>query len=184
VAGRPDPEEYAPYYTRYIDLVPGDDVMAVLQEQKDTVRDLLGGVSSEEAGHRYAPGKWSVREVVGHLSDNERVFAYRALRLGRGDEGPLEGFDHNAYVATGAFDRRPLPELIDELLSVREATIALLRGLDADALQRVGTANGGALSARAAMFVNAGHLEHHLEILRKYYLRAPESGFDDSASRG
>lgn len=166
---RPRLEEYARPYRRYIDLVPGVDILAMLEAQKDAVRKLRA-LSAEQAGYRYAKGKWSVREVVGHLSDNERVFAYRMLCLGRGDTAPLKGFDHDAYVAAARFDEKRLSDLVGEFLSVREATISLGSSLDSQALDRIGTASGAALSPRAAMFISAEHVEHHLRILRERYL--------------
>src|SRR5690348_11292714 len=128
---RPEPSEYAPYYERYISKVPPGDLVKLLEDQRRETQRLLAGVSDETAMHRYAPGKWSVKEVVGHVTDTERVFCYRALRFARADDQPLEGFDEKAWVPAGRFDARSLDDLAGDLDAVRRATIALFRGLDA-----------------------------------------------------
>jgi hypothetical protein len=129
----------------------------------------LSAVNATAAGHRYAPGKWSVREVIGHLCDAERIFAYRLLRIARGDGTPLAGFDENAYVPAGSFESRELNALIKEWMATRDSTIALVRGLPADAWTRRGTANGTNVSAAALAYIILGHVEHHLGILRDRY---------------
>jgi uncharacterized damage-inducible protein DinB len=166
---RPGPDEFFEYYGKYIDLVPGDDARPVLRDQiEDTVR-LLAPLDESKALHRYAPGKWSVKEVVGHLSDSERVFAYRALRMGRGDATPLPGFDEKTYVPAGRFDSRPLADIVHEFESVRAASLALFRGLDDEALLRRGTANGNTVSVRALAWILAGHELHHRGLLVERY---------------
>ncbi|HEY3155522.1 MAG TPA: DinB family protein [Candidatus Eisenbacteria bacterium] len=166
---RPGPDEFFEYYGKYIDLVPGDDARPVLRDQiEDTVR-LLAPLDESKALHRYAPGKWSVKEVVGHLLDSERVFAYRALRMGRGDATPLPGFDEKAYVPAGLFDSRPLADIVHEFESVRAASLALFRGLDHEALLRRGTANGNTVSVRALAWILAGHELHHRGLLVERY---------------
>ncbi|HVE79813.1 MAG TPA: DinB family protein [Gemmatimonadaceae bacterium] len=163
----PAPDEYAPFYHGYVTAVPDGDVLATLAAQRAAAlarRDPAG-----RAGHRYAEGKWSVREVLGHLADVERIFGYRALCIGRGDGTPLPGFDENAYVAAAGADARPLPELAEELDAVRRATLALYRGLTATALERAGTANGARVTVRALAYIIAGHEAHHLRILRERY---------------
>jgi uncharacterized damage-inducible protein DinB len=129
----------------------------------------LSAVTEAGAGHRYAPGKWSVREVLGHLCDAERIFAYRLLRIARGDKTPLEGFDENVYVPAGAFDNRTLADLREEWTATREATVALVRGLPADAWTRRGSANGTSVTAAALAYIILGHVEHHLGVLRDRY---------------
>jgi len=166
---RPKPDEFFEYYGKYIALVKGEDAMPALGEQiAETVR-LLAPLDEKKALHRYAPGKWSVKEVVGHLSDTERVFAYRALRMGRGDATPLAGFDEKAYTPAGRFDARPLAEILHELESVRTASVALFRGMDEEALLRRGTANGKEISVRALAWIMAGHELHHRGILVERY---------------
>ncbi len=167
---RPAPEEYAPYFSRYIDLVPDGSVVETLRAQIAETRALLAGLSAGQAAYRYAPGKWSVKEVVGHLVDAERVFAYRALRFARNDATPLPGFDENAFAANAGFDARPLDDLLQELTAVRAATVALFAGLDEAALSREGTANDVRVSVRAVAWIIAGHELHHRAILRERYL--------------
>jgi hypothetical protein len=166
---RPDPSEYVPYYGRYIDKVPGDDALASLATQIEDSLRLLRGLDEARALHRYADGKWSVKEVVGHLCDAERVFAYRALRFGRGDTTDLPGFDETLYVPAGAFDRRPIADLADEFECVRRASIALFRSFDDAALIRRGLANGQPVSVRGLAWIIAGHERHHVGLLRERY---------------
>jgi hypothetical protein len=166
---RPGADEHIPYFGRYITLVPGDDAWPALEFQVDETLRLLRPLDEQAALHRYEPGKWSVKEVVGHITDVERVFAYRALRFGRADATPLPGFDENAWVPVGGFDQRPLIELIDELRTVRASTLALLRGFDAEALARRGPANEAHVSVRALAWIIAGHERHHRQLLRDRY---------------
>lgn len=172
---RPGADEFAPYYGKYIERVPaadGDGVfLDLLGRQLGETKALLGGLAEARALHRYAPGKWSVKEVVGHLCDSERVFAYRAMRIARGDETPLASFDENAFVPPGRFDERPLADLIAEFAVVRQATVALFRGLPVESLVRRGTASGKTVSVRALAYIIAGHERHHVEILRERYLQ-------------
>src|SRR5262245_47319922 len=167
---RPEAAEYAPHFEKYIALVPDGDLMNLLEAQPEEVRRTLSGVSEERAGHRYAEGKWSIRQVIGHLADSERVFGYRALCVARGEQAGLPGFDENQYVANAPFDSVPLAELIRELEVVREGHVRLLRRLAPEAWLRTGTANAKAISVRALAFVMVGHVRHHLVILRERYL--------------
>ena len=167
--GRPEATEYAPFYGTYVSKVPDGDLLETLEAQRREAQALLTAISEAKALHRYAPGKWSVKEVVGHLADSERVFCYRALRFARGDQTQLPGFDEKAYVPAGGFDARPVADLAAELDAVRRATIALLRSFDAAALARRGTANGKEVSVRALAYIIAGHERHHLAILRERY---------------
>lgn len=168
---RPDASEYAPHYGTYISNVPDGDVLRVLEEQRREMQRLLADIPDPKALYRYAPGKWSIKEVVGHLCDSERVFGYRALRFARGDETPLPGFDEQAYAPAGQFDARALPALAAELDAVRRATLALFHGFGPAALARRGTANGTEVSVRALAYIIAGHERHHLGILRERYLK-------------
>lgn len=167
---RPASDEHAPFYAGYVAELPGDDALAALAAQEGETAELLAGLSEETAAFRYAPEKWSIKQVVGHLADAERVFAYRAMRIARGDTTPLPGFDEKDYVRAGGFDARPLADLAAELRALRRATLALFRGLDAAALDRRGTANDAQVTVRALAWILAGHERHHLEILRTRYL--------------
>lgn len=170
VPGRPQAGEHAPYYERYVGLVPEEDVLAVLARQLDEVPALLGGLAEERAGFRYAPGKWSVKEVVGHVADTERIFAYRALRFARGDATPLPGFEQEGYVQHAGFGRWRLADLLAEWEHQRRANLLLLGHLDAAAWERRGEASGNQVSVRALAYVLAGHVRHHLAILAERYL--------------
>ena len=170
--GHPEAGEFAPFYAGYVQLVTEEPV-AALEAQARATQALLAGLSDAQAGHRYAEGKWTVRDVTGHMADAERVMSYRAMRIARGDATPLPGFDENAYVTVAGADRRPIAELASDLAAVRKATLALFRGLDAEAWRRRGAANGNPVSVRALAHIIAGHERHHVEILRTRYGIAP-----------
>jgi hypothetical protein len=167
---RPAPDEYAPYYGRYIEKVPDGDIVRTLREQREATAAFLRGIADAKAGHRYAPDKWSIREVVGHLGDCERIFAYRALRFARADDTMLPGFDENEFVKHARLDDRPMTSLIAELDAVRGASIALFDGLFPEEWSRAGNANGKTMSVRAFAWTIAGHELHHLGILKERYL--------------
>jgi hypothetical protein len=167
--GRPEPDEMPSHFVGYIKRVPElDPVIACASQIEDTAA-LLRGLSDADAMHRYARDKWSVKEIVGHLADIERIMAYRALRIARADTTPLPGFDENAYVPVAKFDTRALADLVGELRTTRAATLALLRTFDADAWRRRGTASGKPVSVRAIAYMIPGHERHHVEILRTRY---------------
>ncbi len=166
---RPDPSEYAPYFGRYIDLVPTGDLLAHLDAQAQESAAWATGLTDAQAAHRYAPGKWSVREVVGHVADTERIFAYRALRIARGDATPLPSFDENAYAEHAGFDARPMADVAAEFAAVRAASIALLAGLPEAAWTRSGTVSGGPMSVRALACLLFGHAAHHRAVLAERY---------------
>jgi uncharacterized damage-inducible protein DinB len=168
--GRPDETEYAPYYGKYIGRVPEGDILAQLASQLAETLALLRGLTPGQAGHRYAPGKWSIKQVVGHMIDTERIFAYRALRFARNDQTPLPGFEQDDYMAAARFDERALGDLTDELALVRRSSLALFRPLDESAWQRRGVASGVTMSVRALAWAMAGHEIHHREILVTKYL--------------
>ena len=167
---RPAPGEFAPYYAKYVDAVPDGDVLDALESHLDEWVALLDRFGEARAGHRYGPDKWSVKEVVGHVTDAERIFVYRALCAARGEGGELPGFDENAYVAGGAFDERTLNSLLGELAAARRATLSLFRNLSDAQLARRVVANGVPVSARALAWIVAGHERHHSNILRERYL--------------
>ena len=171
---RPGADEFAPPYARYVNRVADDeDVVAVLTDQLDLVRARMGRIPESRGEHRYAPGKWSVKEVIGHLSDSERIFTYRALRFGRGDPAPLPGFDENEYVPAMAAGGRSLADLSAEWGDVRRATLALFRHLPGEAWPRRGTASGMPVTVRALAYITAGHVRHHLEVLEERYRMSP-----------
>lgn len=166
---RPETGEYAPYYDRYISLVPGADILATLDSQRRQMMLLLSGRDESDGNFRYAPDKWSAKEVLGHVCDTERIFAYRALRIARGDRTPIEGFEQDDYVRNGPFNSRPLAELIDDYIAVRRATLTLLRNLEEPAWLRRGIANKNEVSVRAIAYTIAGHELHHRCILEEKY---------------
>lgn len=167
--GRPNASEYAPYYERYISLIKGEDIVAQLEKQATETIALLQSAGLK-ADFRYAPNKWTVKEVVGHVNDTERVMSYRALRIARGDRTPIEGFEQDDYVRDGNFGQRSLADLTAEFADIRRATVALFRSLDADSAARRGIANNNDVSARALPYIIAGHELHHRRILAEKYL--------------
>ena len=166
---RPDATEYAPFYAGYVAGVPEGDVVAVLRESGREIVAALAAIPEPRGGFRYAPEKWSVREVIGHLIDTERIFGYRALRLARADATPLPGFEENDYVRSAGSDARALADLVDELRVVREGTVRLFDSFPDDAWGRRGVVNGREVSVRALAYIAAGHARHHLRILRERY---------------
>ncbi|HKR00327.1 MAG TPA: DinB family protein [Pyrinomonadaceae bacterium] len=168
---RPDPSEYVSYYGKYIALVPEGDILVSLSGQMKETLALLKEIPEERAGHRYAPDKWSIKEVIGHLIDTERVFAYRAMRFGRGDETPLPGFDQDEYIRNASFDSQQLSDLAAEFEHVRLANILLFRHLKDEAWGHRGAANDSPVSVRALAYIIAGHELHHREIIRSKYLQ-------------
>lgn len=167
---RPAPGEYIEYFGRYISRVPTGDIAVLLRDQIGDTRALLSTVKPGDADKGYAPGKWTVKEVVGHLADTERIMAYRALRIARGDKTDLPGFDENEYVPNASFGDRDLASLVEEYASVRNATLTLFRGLPHEAWPRRGTASGNEISVRALASIIAGHELHHRELLETRYL--------------
>jgi uncharacterized damage-inducible protein DinB len=166
---RPESVEHAPYYSRYTALVPDGSIVATLRAQGEETASFLARVPADREDHRYAAGKWSVKEVVGHLTDAERIFSYRALRIARGDQTPLAGFDENRYVPEGRFGARTLKSVAEEFRAVREATLRLLDGLDDVAFARQGVANDTPVTVRALAWIMAGHERHHVALLKERY---------------
>jgi hypothetical protein len=167
---RPQAGEYAPYYDRYISLVDSNDIVAAFEDQRRQTLLLLCGRSEADGDIRYAPDKWTLKEVLGHLNDTERIMSYRALRIARGDQTPIEGYEQDDYVRNGPFARLPLADLIDDYIAVRRATISLFRNLDEAAWSRRGVANKNEITVRALAYVIAGHELHHRRILEEKYL--------------
>jgi hypothetical protein len=166
---RPPETEYAPYFQRYVAHVTEDEILPVLRSQIDALDLLFDRVTLERETFRYAEGKWSIREVVGHLIDAERMFGYRALCIARGEHQNLPGFDENEYMTTAPYDRVGLEDLLSEFRLVRLSNIAMLRHLDETAWTRMGTANDAAVSVRALAFIMAGHVRHHMGVLSERY---------------
>jgi DinB superfamily len=166
---RPLESEYAPFYRGYVSHVPEKEILPVLRSQLDALDVLLNRVSPERETYRYADTKWSIREVVGHLIDGERVFGYRAFSIARGEQKSLPGFDEKEYMLTAPYDRIDLDDLLSELRLVRLSNIAMLRNLDAESWLRIGIANDTPVSVRALAFIMAGHVRHHMGVLSERY---------------
>lgn len=158
--------EYKPYCAAYIDLVPGDNVLACLQQQPLETAAMLRRMGDEKAGLPYAPGKWTVKQMLGHVIDTERVWAYRALRFARNDATDLPGFEQDDFAAQSGHNERELEDLLDEFLSIRESSLHLLQNLAPDAWLRGGTANGARFTVRALAFMMAGHELHHRKVFQ------------------
>jgi uncharacterized damage-inducible protein DinB len=167
---RPRPSEYAPFYAGYVAGVPDGDLITLLDDQAKETVALLGAISDEKSQHRYAPGKWSIGEVLGHITDAERVFTYRALTFARADAGPLPSFDENAWAAASSAGRRSMKGLLAEYRAVRAATLALFGALTEEEFARSGVASKNPVTVRALAYIVAGHERHHIRILRERYL--------------
>lgn len=166
----PQADEFAPYYAGYINRVPqGADLFALLAAQPDELRTLLHNVTDAQASQRPKPEEWSVKEVIGHINDTERIFAYRALRIARGDITPLPGFDQDDYVRGTDFNRRALVELVEEFAAQRQANVLCFKPLNGAEIDRRGTASSNPVSVRAALYMMAGHVMHHVESLKVDY---------------
>ena len=169
---RPKPGEYDPYYDRYISLIPGNNVIATLASQLPKTVSLLSNRGEPDGGLRYAPGKWTVKEALGHMIDTERIMSYRALRIARNDRTPIEGFEQDDYVRDGPHAGILLTDLVEEFKTVRAATLAFFRNLGPTDWTRRGTANTKEITVRALAFVIAGHEVHHRQILEERYFQS------------
>lgn len=169
---RPQPSEYADYYGNYIAKVPGTDVLSVLESQRLQMVQLFAGRSERDGSFRYAPEKWTVKEVLGHINDTERIFTYRALRFARGDRTELPGFEQDDYVRSAGFGARRLADLAEEFGAVRSGSIALFRSFGEEVWDRRGVANEKEVTVRALAFITAGHQMHHRIILEERYFPA------------
>jgi hypothetical protein len=167
---RPDTSEYNPYFERYIGKVPDGPIMKLLSTQQDEFVAFLDGVGEEKSAFRYAPEKWSVKQVVGHVIDTERIFGTRALAIARGDRTPLPSFDQDAYVDGGNFDDRTLSDLVAEFENLRRSLLLLFASFDDEIWLRTGNAGGNDVSVRAIPWILAGHLIHHVRVLKERYL--------------
>jgi uncharacterized damage-inducible protein DinB len=166
---RPPMAEYPPYFARYIDRVPAGDIVVQLRDNAATLGATIATLDDARGAQRPEPGKWSIREMLGHLIDVERVFVYRALCIARGDSAPLSSFDQNDYAAAAGSDARPLADLRDELRALRESTIRFFASLPAGAWTRIGVVGGNNLSVRAIARIIVGHTQHHLQVLAERY---------------
>ena len=171
VISKPEATEHDPYFSRYIDLVKSNDILKTLPIQIEGSLALLRSIPSSKSHYRYAPGKWSVNEVAGHLLDAERVFAYRAMTIARNDQVSLPGFEQDDWIRGASFDSCALAELVSEFECVRRANIYLFQHLSAEAWMRRGKANNVVTSVRALAYIIAGHELHHIQILKTKYLQ-------------
>lgn len=167
---RPEENEYPTYYESYLKLVPEGNLLEILEQQLTDTVNLLSGLTEEQGNIAYASGKWTVKEVVGHIMDTERIMSYRLLRLARGDKTPLPGFSEEDYAFEGNFTERPLSELVEELQDVRKSTLSLLGGIPEHAWLRSGTANELPITAHAIAYIIAGHGIHHVNIIKERYI--------------
>lgn len=170
----PQPGEYSDFNWEYIRRVPQGDVLKFMEKQFAESTKLLRGLSEEQGAIRPGPNEWSIKQVIGHMCDTERIFAYRALRIARGDTTPLPGFDQDPYVANGNFDQRSLSDLIDEFAAIRQSDLCLFRNLTSEAAERLGSASNHPISVRSLVYMCAGHEHHHMESLRTVYLGLTE----------
>ena len=166
---KPEPNEYNPYYYKYISLVGETDIRATFVAQPDELRAAVAPLPEEKGTFAYYEGKWTIKEVLSHLIDGERIFAYRMLRISRGDETPLEGFEQDGYIENSNANHRSFSDLLDEFGFCRKANALMLNNLNSDALARVGTASGSPVSVRALANICIGHVRHHLAILEERY---------------
>jgi uncharacterized damage-inducible protein DinB len=165
---KPKPEEYAPFYGTYMKLV-NDDPLQMLESAINTTYDFFSNITEDVAGYAYAEGKWTIKEVLGHLTDAERTFAYRVLAFSRGQQ-ELPGFDENTYVEKSTFNSRSIKELAEEFRAVRESNLYLLRSLTSGQLAATGIANGNKISVNTIIYIMAGHELHHINIVKERYL--------------
>jgi len=170
MTGRPREGDAAPYYSLYVDQVVGDDPVAVMESQLEESLGLLAGISEEASLHRYAPDKWSIRQLLNHITDTERAFAFRALWFSRGFTTPLPSYDQNIAAAGAAADNIPWSAHVEEFRAVRQSTISLFHNMPAEGWTRSGIASDNHVTVLALAFITAGHVAHHVKILRERYL--------------
>ncbi|MDN4074017.1 DinB family protein [Fictibacillus terranigra] len=166
---KPKTNEYDSYYERYIATLPNQEIVTILEEQAEQTQQMVQGLSEKQALFKYGPDKWSIKEVIGHMTDTERIMSYRLLSIARGDKGLLPGFDENAYVEQASFNRKPLSDLLQQYQIVRQSTILLIKSIEEEAWTRSGNANGSEVTVRAIASIIAGHEKHHLVILKERY---------------
>jgi uncharacterized damage-inducible protein DinB len=169
---RPEAGEFAEHYAKYVTKVPGTDILSVLESERLHMSQLFAGRSERDGNFRYAPGKWTIKEVLGHITDTERIFTYRALRIARRDQTPLAGFEQDDFVKNGGFVARALGDLAEEFDAVRASSVVLFRSFDEEAWSRRGVASQKEVTVRALGFITAGHQIHHRMILQEQYFPA------------
>jgi len=167
---RPEMHEFAPYYNTYVSLIEDNAVLPVLDAQAGEIRDMFSGVPEQKGAFAYAEGKWTIKELLSHLIDGERIFAYRILRISRGDTTPIEGFEQDDYIETSNANNRSFTDLLDEFDHERHANLLLVKNLTDEASLRMGTASNNPVSVRALVYIMAGHVRHHVNILQERYL--------------
>ncbi len=167
---RPLASEYPEYYLPYVRLVPEGDLLSILNNHLAETVALLEGITEEDGHFRYASGKWSIKEVLGHMTDTERIMSYRLMRIGRGDQTPLAGFDENDYIQGSDFNRLPMKNILEDLTATRNATLTLIKNMPEEAWARKGVANNQEQTTRAIAYIIAGHAMHHLKIINERYL--------------
>jgi len=170
MSGRPAAKEFAAYYSTYVDLITSDDILGTLQAQLDMTLSALTGISEEKSLHRYSADKWSIRQLLNHVADTERVFAYRALWFARGFDTALPGFDQNVAVPAAAAEQFSWASHVEDFRAVRAATLTFFRNLPEEAWDRSGVASGNPVTVRALAYIIAGHVAHHIAILQERYL--------------
>jgi uncharacterized damage-inducible protein DinB len=167
---RPEKNEYNEYYETYVSLVPETEIVGVLDKQNSELLDIFKEIAEEKSLHAYAEGKWTIKELLGHLTDGERIFGYRALRISRADKTPMEGFEQDGYIENSNFNNTKMSDLLEEFLLVRKANLIFFQNLTDEAWTRTGTASDSPVSVRAIAYIMAGHVRHHIRILRERYL--------------
>ena len=167
---KPEKSEYDPYYEKYVSLIDENELMATLESQPDEMRSITAELAEERGTFAYAEGKWTVKELLSHLVDGERMFAYRIFRIARGDRTPIEGFEQDGYIENSHANDRSFAELSDEFSLLRKANMLFLKNLDEQDWTRMGMANNVEISVRALAYIMAGHIRHHVAILRERYL--------------
>ncbi|EPD50340.1 hypothetical protein HMPREF1210_02911 [Paenisporosarcina sp. HGH0030] len=168
---KPLRDEYPAYYENYIGLVPDGELTDNLNTQIQDMITLFSSVDETQANYRYAENKWTLKEVIGHITDTERIMSYRLLRIARGDQTPLSGYDDEQYVREASFHSRSLSNLLEELVAVRYSTVSLIKGLHENTWPRKGIANNGEITVRALAYIIAGHELHHVKIIKESYLK-------------
>jgi len=167
---RPGTQEFAPFYQTYVSLVPEEDLLAAMHSSLGEIMDMLDNIPADMADHAYADGKWTIRQLLQHIIDTERVFSYRALCISRGEMQQLPGFDENAYAHQADVSQRPLREMKEEFLALRQSVHLMFRGFNTEMLNRKGTASGEQVSVNALGYMCIGHVRHHFRVLRERYL--------------
>ena len=169
---RPTEKEYAPYYQKYISLIPNGDILQLMEKQNEQFCEFLAQFDEERANYRYAKGKWSIKEVIGHLIDVELVFMYRAWRFSRNDKASLHGFEQDEFIANSDFSKMTLSELVEQFYHMRKAAIPMFSSFSDEMWRRKGTANDSTFTVRAIAYIMVGHVIHHMRIIHQKYMKS------------